>query len=284
MMVSETDFYIASPSSHDNQIEFEYERESKTSQPTSPGKEFINPVFRSDSNDNSESVSTETQNSDTFYNRNSQYGWKCFNTKRLQILNCPLYFLICMCVAGISQGLVVTGVSFTVLTSIERQFGLKSTEVALFGTAYDVAYGVCCVFVGYIGHVHKPRWLGWGILFMVIGCLTMTIPKFVIGTYGKGLGRSDDFCRNSNSTGIKPDCLGSAEWYYNFIFILGEVLLGIGATPLFTLGTAHIVEVTDRGQGSLYLGVYYAACAFGPALGFIIGMPILNTWVDITQV
>ena len=52
---------------------------------------------------------------------------------------------------------------------------------------------------------------------------------------------------------------------------------------LYVLGPAHLDEITDRGKNGLYVGIYYAAAAVGPALGFIIGLPILNTWVDLKQ-
>lgn len=288
MMVAETDFYIANPSSHDNQIEFNCDRESRKngSQPTSPtAKDFDNPTFqKDDSTDTSSAVSAKSTSSDSFYNTNYRYGWLWLDSKFLQRFNKPVYFLVTMVLAGITQGLVVTGVGFTVITSIEKQFGFKSTEVGLFGTAYDTAYGICCVFVGYIGHVHKPRWLGFGLLLMATGALVASTPKFIIGSYNVGFERFSDFCHLSNTTAGDTKCESSSEWYYMFLFILGNILMGIGATPLYTLGPAHIDEITERGQGSLYLGVYYAAAAVGPALGFIIGMPILDTWVDVTQV
>jgi len=214
--------------------------------------------------------------------KNSKYGWSFLTNKFLQRFNKPIYFLIVLCLAGIAQGLVVTGVSFTVITSIEKQFGLKSTEVGLFGTIYDIAYGSCCVFVGYIGHKHKPRWLGFGLLLMAIGALIFTIPKYLIGPYIAGVERDSDFCTTGNLFG-DTNCQNSSNWYYRGLFYLAELIMGIGATPIYTLGPAHIDEITDRGQGSLYLAVFYAACAFGPGIGFIIGLPILNTWVDVTQ-
>ena len=212
-------------------------------------------------------------------------GWKCLTFQMCHIFNQPACFLFFLCLSGIAQGLIVTGSTHIVLTSIERQFGLKSSEVALFGTAYNTAYGICCVFVGYMGHSHKPRCLGWGMLLMAVGAVLLSVPKYIIGTYRAGLEQTSDFCSNTTLTGTPQlACRAPKEWYYEFIFVVGNILLGIGATPLYTLAPAHIDEVSSRAQGSLYMGIYYAACGIGPALGYIIGMPILDKWVDLEQV
>lgn len=223
---------------------------------------------------------------DLFQNFNLLYGWKCISGKILQMFNKPIYFLIVLCMASAAQGLIRSGITFTVLTSIERQFGFKSSELAFFSVIYDITYGICTMFVGYIGHKHKPRYIGWGILLIAMGAATSALPKFIHGPYYAGVEQSSDFCRPGNSLLSTTNCKTSSdnEWYYKFIFILGNVLLGIGATPLYTLAPAHIDEVTERGQGSLYLGTFYSFAAVGPALGFMIGMPVLNTYVDIKQV
>ena len=213
------------------------------------------------------------------------FGWKCRSFQMCNIFNKLACFLFFLCLSGIAQGLIVTGSTHIVLTSIEKQFGLKSSEVALFGTAYNTAYGICCVFVGYLGHSHKPRCLGWGMLLMAIGAVLLSVPKYIIGTYRAGLEQTSDFCSNTTLTGTAQlACRAPKEWYYEFIFVVGNILLGIGATPLYTLAPAHIDEVSSRAQGSLYMGIYYAACGIGPALGYIIGMPILDKWVDLEQV
>ena len=126
---------------------------------------------------------------------------------------------------------------------------------------------------------------------MALGAAANAVPKFLIGPYEAGVSQSRDFCRegfggNSTSLGGGLDCGGGSggSWYYQLIFILGNVLFGIGATPLYTLAPAHLDEVTSRGGGSVFMGFFYAACALGPALGFMIGKPVLNTYVDLVLV
>ena len=243
---------------------------------------FDNPIFEDDQTQFDDVPITDAQYVPDVH----KYGWGKFSGKSLQVLNKPSFLISVLCICSLSQGLVITGVTFTAITSVEKQFGLKSTESALLlSVTYDAAYGICCIFVSYIGHTHKPRFLGLGMLMMACGCFIITIPKYIIGEYSAGIQLSTDFCQSaSNNTVADLKCNEGTLWYYKGLFALGFVLMGVGATPLYTLAPAHIEEVTNRGQGSLYLGIYYAAAVFGPAVGFIIGLPILNTWVDINQV
>ena len=287
MMVAEKDFYLAK-SDVENQIEFEPDDESLVKK-SSKAHLILNPALNMDNPGfyREDSLATlpgpqkkEVSDSD-LYEADSRYGWACCKPDFIQFMNRPRLFLVWLCLFGICQGLVVTGISFTVVTSLEKHFGYKSAQVALFGTAYDITYGICCIFVGYAGHNYKARWLGAGALVMAIGSLVMVVPKFIYGTYTAGEG-IEEICR----VGVpyEPLCETSTDWYYMFLFLLGEVILGIGATSLYVLGPSYLDEITKRGQGSLYLGIFYASAAVGPAIGFILGNPILDTWVDLKQV
>ena len=289
--MSEPDFYIADPRLPDNQIKFKFDRQLLQNR-----KVMQNPAYKNDVPEvddlnhqirpqtTTEKDSKDNSSSSSFNNPSFRYGWGKLTPKLLQFLNKPVWFLVFLCIAGVAQGLVVTGVAFTILTSIEKQFGFSSSHVALFGTVYDTAYGLFCVFVGYVGHRHKPQFLGYGLIIMTFGAVLTSVPKYIIGTYRAGTERDVDFCRFSTTPAVPRDCGGKSEWYYTLIFLAGNALLGIGATPLYILGPAHLDEITDRGKNGLYVGIFYAAAAVGPALGFIIGLPILNTWVDLKQV
>ena len=214
----------------------------------------------------------------------SRYGWGCITPKFLQFMNKPVVFLMLLSIAGAAQGLVVTGVSFTILTSIEKQFGFSSSHVGLFGTVYDGGFGVLCVIVGFLGHRNKPRWIGGGMIAMALGAALLSVPKYIIGGYQAGIERDTDFCQYPTGSKYMPECGGASPWYFTMIFLGGNLIMGIGATPLYVLGPAHIDEITTRGQNGLYNGVFAMSAALGPAIGFIIGLPILNTWVDIEEV
>ena len=49
-----------------------------------------------------------------------------------------------------------------------------------------------------------------------------------------------------------------------FIFMVAQLLLGCGGSPLFTLGTTYIDNHVKRDSSAVYIGFMYSMCAFGP--------------------
>ena len=60
--------------------------------------------------------------------------------------------------------------------------------------------------------------------------------------------------------------------------------MGLGVTPLYSLGYAHLDAIVERGKNSMYFSIMGAFSAIGPALGFFLANPILNIFVDLKQV
>ena len=62
--------------------------------------------------------------------------------------------------------------------------------------------------------------------------------------------------------------------------ILFQLLLGCGGSPLFTLGTTYVDNHVKRDDSSMYIGIMYSMCAFGPVCGFLLGAYLLSHHVD----
>ena len=65
-----------------------------------------------------------------------------------------------------------------------------------------------------------------------------------------------------------------------FFFLLGNIFIGVGAAPLFTVGTTYLDEIARPKHVSLHLGVFYMLSIVGPALGYALGGPFLSIYVD----
>lgn len=89
-----------------------------------------------------------------------------------------------------------------VITTIERRFGLRSSQTGLVASGYDIASFVCLVPVTYFGGrigASKPRWLGWGVVMMGLGSLTFALPHFLVGTY-RASSATSNVCGSGNGT------------------------------------------------------------------------------------
>ncbi|XP_067856884.1 solute carrier organic anion transporter family member 4A1 [Heptranchias perlo] len=207
-------------------------------------------------------------------------GWGLFKPKFLQVFNTPKGMLFFLCSASFLQGMIVNGFINTVITSIERRFDLRSYHSGMIASSYDIAACICLTFVSYFGGSgHKPRWLGWGVLIMALGSLVFTLPHFISGHYEVNLSDQTELCYSNQSTHCSE---GSSSYSnYRFLFMLGQFLHGIGATPLYTLGVTYLDENVKSNYSPVYIGIFYTAAIIGPAAGYLLGGFFLQIYTEI---
>ncbi|KAM5245927.1 solute carrier organic anion transporter family member 4A1 [Ctenodactylus gundi] len=210
-------------------------------------------------------------------------GWRSFAPECLQVFNTPKGFLFFLCVASFLQGMTVNGFINTVITSIERRYDLHSYQSGLIASSYDIAACLCLTFVSYFGGSgHKPRWLGWGVLVLGAGSLVFALPHFIAGHYrpvevDEGVG----MCLANQSVACADSTSSLSN--YQLVFMLGQFLHGMGATPLYTLGVTYLDENVKSSYSPVYIAIFYTAAILGPAAGYLIGGAMLNIYTEVGQ-
>ncbi|XP_024415679.2 solute carrier organic anion transporter family member 4A1 isoform X1 [Desmodus rotundus] len=213
--------------------------------------------------------------------QSSECGWRAFAPACLQAFNTPRGFLLFLCAASFLQGMTVNGFINTVITSIERRFDLHSYQSGLIASAYDLAACLCLTFVSYFGGSgHKPRWLGWGVLIMGAGSLVFALPHFATGPYEVEVDEGLGTCP-ANRSGVACGSRTTGPSGYQLVFMLGQFLHGVGATPLYTLGVTYLDENVKSSYSPVYIAIFYTAAILGPAAGYLIGGALLNIYTEI---
>lgn len=180
-------------------------------------------------------------------------GWGSFTPAALQVFNSAPWGLFFLCVASFLQGMIINGFINTVITSIERRFHLRSYQTGLIASSYDIAACVCLAFVSYFGGAgHKPRWLGGGTLIMALGSLVFAVPHFAAPSYRSSVSEQTELCSGSPSGPCQDAGAGLSA--YRFLFVLGQLLHGVGATPLYTLGVTYLDENVRSNYAPVYIG------------------------------
>ncbi|XP_053675712.1 solute carrier organic anion transporter family member 4A1 [Anopheles nili] len=242
--------------------------------------------------------------------RSYHCGWFAIRPKWMARFMTPKWALFWLCWAGAVQGLVVNGFINVVITTIERRFGLRSTQTGLVASGYDIASFLCLVPVSYFGGrlgASKPRWIGWGVAVMGLGAFVFALPHFLVGPYrattsdqnvcvvasllANGTSGSVEALTELTGCGhdtVSPTANGghvpapdseNLSWNVWFFFT-AQLLLGAGASPLYTLGVTYIDENVSKKMSSVYLGIYYTMAVVGPAAGYVIGGQLLLFYTD----
>ncbi|XP_013048878.1 solute carrier organic anion transporter family member 4C1 isoform X1 [Anser cygnoides] len=211
-------------------------------------------------------------------------GWGRCTPKALQLCNNPEGYLAVYSLLAIFQGIVVNGLINISISTIEKRYELNSSLTGLISASYDIAFCILSLFVSFFGERgHKPRWLAFSAFMLGLGSLIFSLPHFSSGKYHFGAKR-EDTCQISGTSSTNFTCSANTKSSlsnYLYVFILGQLLLGVGGTPLYTLGTAFIDDSVPKHKSSLYIGIGYAMSLLGPAIGYVLGGQLLNVYIDI---
>uniref|UniRef100_A0A8C7EH25 Solute carrier organic anion transporter family member n=1 Tax=Nothoprocta perdicaria TaxID=30464 RepID=A0A8C7EH25_NOTPE len=170
--------------------------------------------------------------------------------------------------------IVVNGLINISISTIEKRYELNSSLTGLISASYDIAFCVLSLFISFFGERgHKPRWLAFSAFMMGLGSLVFALPHFSSGEYHYGT-KLEDTCQIGGTASTNFTCSASTKSSlsnYLYVFILAQLLLGVGGTPLYTLGTAFIDDSVPKHKSSLYIGIGYAMSLLGPAIGYVLG-------------
>ena len=149
----------------------------------------------------------------------------------------------------------------------------------MIAVTFDISVVVSVVFISYFGgRSHKPRWLGAGLIIQAIGAFIFATPQFYAPYQ---VGSSDNtqlqVCQDErNDTALDTQNYGFAY----ALFLFGNMFVGVGAAPLFTIGNAFIDEINFPKYVSVHMGIFYAMSVVGPAFGYGLGSGFLSLYVD----
>ena len=223
----------------------------------------------------------------------------------------PSCFLIFISLLGLFQTMVVTGYSSAILTTIEVRYDFWGSELGLIVSSYDFASTIAGVFVSYYGDRYcRPTWLSRGAFVMCIGSLLWTLPFFINmdntvidtnqnDTYLNALyslcqsevDLTSDLPENTTMSFVEsvitPSrqamCVASigskANKWALPVFMAAFMIIGFGASPVWTLGPTYLYDNTPGDTYPIYAGILYSMGALGPALGFVIAAAILKLYV-----
>ncbi|XP_012662232.1 solute carrier organic anion transporter family member 1C1 [Otolemur garnettii] len=186
------------------------------------------------------------------------------------------------------------------ITQIERRFEIPSSLVGVIDGSFEIGNLLVITFVSYFGaKLHRPKIIGAGCLIMGVGTLLIAMPQFFMEQY-----RYERYSFSNSTLSISPCLLDSSSqlpisvleksqskirdecevdasssmWVYVF---LGNLLRGIGETPIQPLGIAYLDDFASEDNAAFYIGCVQTVAIIGPIFGFLLGSLCAKLYVDI---
>jgi len=210
-----------------------------------------------------------------------------------QITN-PIIFLIVIGFYVFFQSMMSSGIISSVITTIEQRYGLRSVESGFVVSSFDIGSILVVIFISYLGgKSHRPRVVAIGALLTSFGALFFCLPQLISDTSledvisFKNVSSSDDHQLCGRKKIDEESCLKSAKGPDSTalgLFVIANMLIGIGSTPIHTLATTFLHDNVKRESASIYISIFYVLAAIGPAIGYIIGGIFLTIPVDLSNI
>ena len=220
-----------------------------------------------------------------------------FYPKSFNFMLKPPIFMTFFATYIFCRSLATSGYLPAVISTMEKRFNFTTATSGFIISAYDIGSLISVIFVSYYGGKgHRMRWISIGALVCGIATLIFATPHWMQDTheYKTSLLGSDNidinkFICSSNGTLQTKEDLAQCEARgkdvdsddskkgYLALFIIMNLLIGIGSSPIQTLGTAFVYDNIVNPQ--IYVGIVYVMGALGPAAGYLVSGGILRIYV-----
>lgn len=160
------------------------------------------------------------------------------------------------------------------ITTIEKRFKIPSRNTGIISVGNDMSQLILAAFLSYYAAKgHRPRWIGFGLLTIVMFCLLTALPHLLYGPGEDSLKLTMEFGADLTLNGtkeaieienaknlckVKGDGCQSSEGNFSpqVILFVAQFISGIGGSLYYTLGTSYMDDNTERSQTPALLSEY----------------------------
>ena len=199
-----------------------------------------------------------------------------------------IYFFVAnICLVNMFY-MILTAYTNGVVRTVERRFGLSSYQTGFLNSCNDIVHIMVVVFVGYFGQKgNKPRIMCVTAMFSAVSGILNATPHFLfpdqalnksafdhvypkISSRTNGLNVTDyshisissKYCRGSpfelesRGNSFQNQCSKEESSVHPayYVFLVSQLVNGIGSSAIFTLSMAYIDENSPKNKASIFIG------------------------------
>uniref|UniRef100_A0A674MKX5 Solute carrier organic anion transporter family member n=1 Tax=Takifugu rubripes TaxID=31033 RepID=A0A674MKX5_TAKRU len=189
-------------------------------------------------------------------------------------------FLVALSFAYFAKALSGSYMKSTI-TQLERRFDIPSYLIGVIDGSFEIGNLLVIAFVSYFGaKLHRPKIIGVGCVLMSIGTFIIALPHFITGRLDKAITYTQKGTKFTESHCFSG-CEGESNLSMWIYVLLGNVLRGIGETPVQPLGISYIDDFATEENAALYVGCVQTISVVGPVFGYLLGSLCAKIYVDI---
>uniref|UniRef100_H0VF80 Major facilitator superfamily (MFS) profile domain-containing protein n=2 Tax=Cavia porcellus TaxID=10141 RepID=H0VF80_CAVPO len=154
------------------------------------------------------------------------------------------------------------------LTQIERQFNIPTSLVGFINGSFEIGNLLLIIFVSYFGtKLHRPIMIGIGCAVMGLGCFLISLPHFLMDRYeyestvsiSSNLSSTSFLCTENGTETSTPthdpsECVKEVKSFMWVYVLVGNIIRGMGETPIMPLGISYIEDFSKSENSPLYIG------------------------------
>lgn len=196
-------------------------------------------------------------------------------------------YIILYSLLGAVQGMGYTYLS-SVLSTIEKQFGIKSQEAAWIFSGNEISQIAFILFLPFLRKITKrTMWTSLALLASAFGLFLCAVPYLVRdksqyeGGWKTQSIPTKDICAD-HSGRVEDQCKVEKirDWGGMFLIFLGFFISGIGTSFFYSFGVPYIDDNVSKNNSPMALSVVMAGRTIGPALGYVLGGATLRMYVS----
>jgi MFS family permease len=231
--------------------------------------EFTTATILKTETDSTSKDNTSIENSRHTENDNDyKFSWCCLRPACCKKCENWKFIFVIICLCCFVQNLVTSGIGSVVVSTMEKEFYITSTQSGIFLGIYDFAAFLSSPIIGFFGDLknsNKMRIISVSLLLVTLGSYAIGATVFSKkpdpSIYSGDAKLDYSSCRKNSSQTECSLTVGSPEntISQNILVLLciSNMVIGFGSVSLYSIGIAYIEEIVDPKKASICQAIFY---------------------------